>query len=376
MKIFNPFSILDYYAPEYFCNRKEETGKLLNAFKSNRNVTLLSIRRLGKTGLIKHLFYHIQNNSKENTRLLYIDILKTQNLSDFIKVFSNQIVADEHKHKNWFKKISALMVGLKANLSIDENDGTPKLQFAYQSPEQSERSLESIFDYLAKQKENYLIAFDEFQQITYYPEKNVEAILRTHIQHQHKDRYIFSGSGKHLLISMFNDYGRPFYQSTDMLLLQRLEIKEYAQFIQEKFTQNKVTIEEGLIESVLNHLDLHTYYVQYFFNRLYEKPYSHITRSETDNLMQEILKEKEYSFINYRSILTKIQFNVLKAIAKEGKVSSPNSSAFMKRHNFTQTSSINKTLKSLMEKEMIYMEDNAYKVYDVFLSKWLENYEI
>lgn len=29
-----------------------------------------------------------------------------------------------------------------------------------------------------------------------------------------------------------------------------------------------------------------------------------------------------------------------------------------------------------MEKEMIYMEDNAYKVYDVFLSKWLENYEI
>ena len=48
----------------------------------------------------------------------------------------------------------------------------------------------------------------------------------------HKDRFIFSGSNKHLLLSIFSDYGRPFYSSTDFLELKRLDIDEYSQFIQ------------------------------------------------------------------------------------------------------------------------------------------------
>ncbi|MCD6113467.1 MAG: hypothetical protein J7J86_09435 [Bacteroidales bacterium] len=94
----------------------------------------------------------------------------------------------------------------------------------------------------------------------------------------------------------------------------------------------------------------------------------------TDIIIAEILKEKEYVYFNYRNILTPLQFNLLKAIAKERTLEKPNSSTFIKKYNFTQASSINKALKYLLNKEMIYYEDNVYKVYDVFLSKWLEEY--
>jgi hypothetical protein len=49
----------------------------------------------------------------------------------------------------------------------------------------------------------YIIAFDEFQQIMNYPEKNVEAILRTHhIQHQHKEM-LYSENGIYKVYDVF-----------------------------------------------------------------------------------------------------------------------------------------------------------------------------
>ena len=53
----NPFIIAGYEAPESFCDRKKETEGLLEALRNGRNVTLTSPRRIGKTGLILHLFH-------------------------------------------------------------------------------------------------------------------------------------------------------------------------------------------------------------------------------------------------------------------------------------------------------------------------------
>ncbi len=369
MKYVNPFPILDYVGPEYFCNRVNETAKLSSAYKNGRNITLTSIRRLGKTGLIKHFFNTLKN---EDIRILYIDILKTQNLSEFVKAFSNKILEDEKNNANWFSKLSKLISGIKARISFDEISGAPSIEFGHSSDTDTEKSLESIFNYLANQKEEYLIAFDEFQQITNYPEKNVEAVLRTAIQNQHKDRFIFSGSSKHILISMFNDYARPFYQSAEILNLERLELVEYSGFIKKLFARYNKTIDKEIIDYYVNFLDVHTFYVQYFFNKLFDKSDSVITEIDAQTIFDEILKEKEFVYLNYRNILTKLQFKLLEAIAKEDGVSKPNASYFLREYNFSQASSVNKTLEGLLNKELIYRENNQYKVYDVFFSKWLK----
>ena len=53
-KLVNPFIYQGYESPEYFCDREAESATLLSHLKNGRNVTLISPRRIGKTGLIKN----------------------------------------------------------------------------------------------------------------------------------------------------------------------------------------------------------------------------------------------------------------------------------------------------------------------------------
>ena len=48
----NPFVVIGYKSPEYFCDREKETQDLMMHLKGGNNVTLMSPRRMGKTGLI------------------------------------------------------------------------------------------------------------------------------------------------------------------------------------------------------------------------------------------------------------------------------------------------------------------------------------
>ena len=53
----NPFLIVGYQGPEYFCDREKETEVILSALHNGRNITLVSPRRMGKTGLMFFIRY-------------------------------------------------------------------------------------------------------------------------------------------------------------------------------------------------------------------------------------------------------------------------------------------------------------------------------
>lgn len=371
MKEDNPFLISGYIDPSYFCDRENETSQIISALQNKRNLTLVSIRRLGKTGLIKNVFHHLKDS---NYRLLYLDILPTASLQEFIKVFGNAVIEDEKKYsKNYLKKISRLISGIKARLTFDSITGSPGIELGYSTPQEAETGIGKIFEYLSSQEVDYIVAMDEFQQITTYPETNIEAVLRSYMQQITNVSFIFSGSQKHLLTSMFSDYGRPFYQSTDFLNLKRIPADIYADFIHENFSKNNRQIEKTDIIDILEYYDLYTFYVQSYFNRLFATGEKKLTRLLMEEIKYIILEEREYIFYNYKNLLTNSQFDVLKAVAKEGSLSNPNSKQFMVKHGLIQPSSINTALKALLNKEMIYQENNQYKVYDIFFSKWLAN---
>src|SRR5262249_14300605 len=85
----NPFLTTGYKSPQYFCDREKETALLLSNIKNNINTTLITIRRIGKTGLIHHVFDHFSKNRK--TATIYFDILATQNLKDFTNQFATAV---------------------------------------------------------------------------------------------------------------------------------------------------------------------------------------------------------------------------------------------------------------------------------------------
>ena len=87
----NPFVYKGYDGPAYFCDREKETENLISALKNGRNITLLSPRKIGKTGLIKHVFNRISSTEKDAV-CIYVDIFSTQNLHDFVQVLGAAIV--------------------------------------------------------------------------------------------------------------------------------------------------------------------------------------------------------------------------------------------------------------------------------------------
>jgi len=373
MKPGNPFIITGYYSPEYFCNREKETERLVNALNNGRNITLFSIRRLGKTGLIEHVFHNLKSNKK--LFLFYVDILATTDLNDFINLFASKVLGKlESKPEQFIKRIGEIFTNIRPVISFDPQTGIPSVQFNIQSTEDANKSLEKIFDYLKRSGKRIIIAIDEFQQITNYPEKNIEAVLRTNIQKASEISFIFSGSHKHILISIFSLYGKPFYQSTEMMQLDRLDKGKYIEFIIRNFSKDKKKISDGVVNLVLELCRLHTYYVQFLCNRLYGLKDTIITEALVRETLISILKENEAVYINYRNLLTDYQWKVMKAIAYEGNAKLMTSKDFISKHNLGTPSSVHSAVKSLVNKEMIYKENDDYFIYDVFLERWLESY--
>ena len=91
MKPNNPFLVTGYHSPEYFCDRRQETETMIQALYNGRNVTLIAPRRMGKTGLVKHVFYKLREQEPDIVTF-YMDIYSTQALGDFIRLFASTVL--------------------------------------------------------------------------------------------------------------------------------------------------------------------------------------------------------------------------------------------------------------------------------------------
>ena len=192
-KITNPFLIYGYAGPDYFCDRKEDTQKLISALRNGRNITLMSPRRMGKTGLIKNAFYQIHQENPE-AACFYMDIFSTTCLNDFIILFGQTVVGKlDTLSQKALTTLTGFFRSCRIVFSSDPLNGTPQAALDFQ-PSQAQATLKEIFEYLEHSGKECYIAIDEFQQITDYPEKGVEGLLRSYIQFLPHVHFIFSGS--------------------------------------------------------------------------------------------------------------------------------------------------------------------------------------
>ena len=177
----NPFVIYGYKGAEYFCDRKKETEVIMKALQNERNIVLISPRRIGKTGLIHHVFENISKQEPE-THCFYLDINATRNLSQFIQLLAKTVIGKvDTFSQTAMRKITTFFAGYKPTMSFDEMTGIPTFSITV-SPSQSEDSLKHIFEYLKQSEKRIYIAIDEFQQIAEYPEDGTESLLRSYSQ--------------------------------------------------------------------------------------------------------------------------------------------------------------------------------------------------
>ena len=126
------------------------------------------------------------------------------------------------------------------------------------APAEEESTLKEIFDYLGSSKKRRYVAIDEFQQITEYQEKGVEALLRSYVQFLPNVNFIFAGSKQHLMQEIFTSSKRPFYQSTQPLAIGPIPRGEYARFATALFAGHNLKLPDEAFHSIYEKYEGHT----------------------------------------------------------------------------------------------------------------------
>lgn len=369
-RLANPFVYEGYKGAEYFCDRVEESQKLITNLQNGMNTTLVSPRKIGKTGLIKHVFGQIKEADKDAV-CIYVDIFHTQNQYEFVQALGNAIIQEKMlDSRNSVDKILGLFSHWRPVVSFDALTGSPSVSVAIDHSG-TEHTIESIFNYLNNSDKEVYVAIDEFQTIADYPEKGTEALLRGHIQFLQNVHFIFSGSKQHLLYEMFGSPKRPFYQSTSLMTLEPLQEDVYYKFASNFFNDSKGCFSADVFHYLYNLFHGHTWYMQSVLNRLYQLEKHVENNQQANEAISTILEDKASQYETLITFLTDNQFKILKAISNEGIVVQPQSQSFIQKYELPSASSIKKSLEVLIDKDLVYHDTNGYAIYDHFFEIWL-----
>lgn len=371
-KIENPFLMCGYEGPEFFCGREKETLALIESLTNGANVTLLSPRRYGKTGLIHNAFYHLKSQ-RPDVSCFYIDIYSTKSLADFVLLLGKTIIGQlDTPAQRAEGFIQRFFRSSQLTLGIDPMTGLPQVGVAFQ-PAQTIPTLEEIFAYIAQADRTCYIAIDEFQQVGEYPEKNVEELLRTYVQRTQNVHFIFAGSKLHMMDEMFSTPRHPFYRSTDRLPLDVLSEDIYYDWAAERLAKNQIQMDRDIFHAIYQQVDGVTWYMQAILNHLYRHPGSVITNQNVETVIREIIRSEEDGYKRQYHLLTLLQARLLSAIAKEKIVSAPTAGAFIRNYYLNSVGSVQRALKFLLDEEFIYKSEDGYIVYDRFMGMWLRD---
>lgn len=372
-RIFNPFIIGKYAGAELFCDRKTEADLLCHNIMNGRNVTLMSDRRLGKTGLIEHTF--ATRLSKDEFYTFLIDIYTAKNLREFTYLLANEMFKVFARKQTLLAKLVTFLKSLNISVTYNAITGEPEVGLKLGQLNNPEVTLDELLSYLSQADKPCIVAIDEFQQIAYFEEKNMEELLRTKVQHQQNTNFIFAGSEKHLMEKIFNDPERPFYNSVVFQHLFPIEKDVYVDFARKLFTLYNKDVDAELVEKLYDYFKGVTWYLQLSMNEVFAlaTPGETIHADTFPIVLQHMIDTKRFTFEDRYQGLTEKQKAVLRAIAEEfPNTPAPTSRDFIEKYHLKTASSVQTAIKGLIDKKIMREYRGERQVSDILFVLWLK----
>lgn len=369
----NPFVLGMYVSPEYFCDREAELEQLKSHIWNGRNVVLTARRRIGKTGLIHHLFH--QKDIREQYNTVFADVYTTSSFQDFVyKLTKSVLNSDIARNVNWAQKIGRFIKSLRLTLTFNNETSMPEFNITLGDIRSPETTLEEVFQYLNSSNKKTILAIDEFQTIAQYKESvSTEAQLRSVVQVSPNVRMIYSGSEAHILAEMFLSAHRPFYQSTTPMHLDVIPESEYYDFAKSHFEKIKRELSSEVFSSIYTAYNGCTWHVHSILNALYNvrEEGKEIGFKDVEKALETTLCMYKYQFEELMRILSPRQQDLLRAMAREEPVEKILSEEFIIRNNLGTASSIQGSLRALERKGLVQRETDGWHILDYFLAKWI-----
>lgn len=365
----NPFKYGQIVTASDYCQRPKLEEKLANEIRRGQNVYLQGERRTGKSSLIFETLRKLKKQA-----VLYVDILEIKTADDFLKRVVNGLVSIKPSPGIWNRAFKAL-AHLRPIASIDPITGAPTLTLD-SSAEFNPESIPGVLDLIAsynKKTKPLVVVFDEFQDILKLKDASeILAQLRSKIQFLTEIPFIFTGSIRGRMDSIFNVPESAFFKSALPIHVGPLDNKLFHEFITVKFNSEGRSLAPGVLDLVFEFCFEVAGDIQQFCGALWDTT-SHgdqISEKHIPLALEQIFAHESKGYETVLNIISAQQLKFLTGLARQGG-HSPTSAKFLKASGIPQASSAQAALKRLIDLKILFYYENRYRFVNPFFRAWL-----
>ena len=371
----NPFVFGEVVTGNDFCNREEEIERLCHELTDSQKIFLISARRMGKTSLITTVLGKLK---KQNTKTICLDIEGISTYKKFLNAYLNALIKEFTTADKMSEFARRLLPSIRFDLTVAET-GNPTLSLGYKPQDTDlENIAAKIYQLPAKiaSKKQLVIVFDEFQEIIKLNGKQVEAYLRSAIQHQRNVGYIFSGSKRQMLTDMAMSKDRPFYKIGPVMYLEKIPQEEFKKFISEKFHNSGIKISNPTVVKILETAENTPYYVQMISHELWDFAFfgkKEIQEKDIEIVLEQLIKQYDQNLRSEWSRLVSTKRQLLQVIANKGGKNLLSKES-LDTNELSGSSSVQRTLESLVSDDYIDRFNGEYFITNILFREWIKKF--
>ncbi len=346
-----------------FCNRASERAWLEGNIRANKHSLLSAPRRFGKSSLADTV---VGLTGLPALCINFNTCTDEQDVEKLIREGASQLIGNAlgsiekltHSIKKYLSHLTPkLILGTDyAHLElVSENQSSS-------SATNLEEALNLLEKLLAEKNQSAVMILDEFQVVGLIAKgSGVEAAIRNVAQNTHYLSFIFLGSNRSLLLSMFEDEARPLYKLCRKLHLKRIDSEHYQKHLNEvAVLQWKQPLDETVFEKIMSLSKRHPYYVNYLCDVIWTNCVILPTVLDIEKAWQQVIEEESSDANAELMNLAMGQKKILKFIANYQENSLMSSNTMQKTG--MALSSTAGAIASLLEKDLIEKQDNYYQI--------------
>jgi len=365
----NPFRYGQIVKAADFCRRPKLVDKLAENIKRGQNVYIQGERRIGKTSLI----FEVVRKLKK-IRMIYVDLLEAKSTDDFLKRILLAIMSME-KSAGFLERVLQKLSHIRPVASIDPITGLPTLTIDA-SDELKPASIPGVLDLIASlhsRSKPVIVIFDEFQDVLKLKDvRQTLALLRSKVQFQSDIAYVFAGSIRNKMDSIFNDPDSAFFKAAIPVQVGPLEDEIFQRFIIDKFEIGKRRITPETLDGIFDICFHIPGDIQQLCSALWDSISSgeSISEDHIPGALELIFSHELKGYETILNIISRQQLKLLTALARMGG-KAPMSSEFLKNSGITQASSVRRALGRLVDLRILFHHENEYRFINPFFRAWL-----
>lgn len=371
----NPFSFGRVATGGDFTDRKKELAELARDLEGGSRVFLISPRRYGKTSLAVNVLERLE---RKNMFTAYFDVYDITTMEQFVAHYARAVArASETKTESVVRFIREVIPALRPNITLGPG-GEISLGIGA-APARNELSL-LVKDILelpqkvaAAKGRKFAVVFDEFQEIRNVGGEAVEKMMRASFQRQKDVGYLFAGSKQHIMADMVLNKNKPFYKMGRVVFLDKIPAADLRGFVSDKFRASRKTVAEKTLDGILEVSRGITYYTLHLCHEVWNgAPDSGtVTPGAVPAALERITSGMSPLFVSVWDSLSLPQRRLLQAVAARGG-RDLFSQDFINTRRLGSASSVQKSLKLLINKDVLEKETGGYEFADLWFKEWVK----